>query len=453
MIKRVGLFYLLWILMSCVALLAQTSSRRVYVYDETRQLVGVIDEEGNRLSYTYDAAGNLISVERLSARGPVDIFFLEPNRGRAAVPPQPGTPVTIHGVGFSAVPTENRVTFFNGVAAVVDSATATTIRTSVPVGATTGPVQVTSPQGTATSRSDFTVITGILVTISPATRDVAVRQGQQFTATVTEGGRVIPTNVVWSVNGIVGGNPTVGTIDRNGLYRAPTSIPRPPTVTVTATSVEEMTVSGNAAVTIVQGIGPVYTQGSSYRVPRPDPSRMPLASIFNQGASYRVPRPDPNRMPLASIFNQGASYRVPRPDPNRMPLASIFNQGASYRVPRPDPNRMPLASIFNQGASYTTIVITGLSLNRVSRGTMDRPFTVTGRNFNGATALDFLLLSGARDVSITAASLTVNPDGTQITVRISVAEAASIGARTVVVRTPTGVSTTMATDSNQLVIE
>jgi hypothetical protein len=65
-----------------------------------------------------------------------------------------GTSVTITGTGFSSV---SRVDF-NGVVATdytVDSATQ--IRATVPAGATTGPISVTTPDGTGRSPADFTV--------------------------------------------------------------------------------------------------------------------------------------------------------------------------------------------------------------------------------------------------------------------------------------------------------
>lgn len=52
-----------------------------------------------------------------------------------------GQPVTLTGTGFSTTPSSNVVTF-NGIQAVVSTSTATSIATSVPVGATTGPVRV-----------------------------------------------------------------------------------------------------------------------------------------------------------------------------------------------------------------------------------------------------------------------------------------------------------------------
>jgi YD repeat-containing protein len=461
--KKFGLFAFAWMFISCVVLLAQTGTSLRYIYDEEGQLIGVIDQNNNATVFTYDAAGNMISTDRLTVRGAIDIFFVNPSRGRAAVPPQPGTPVTIYGVGFSAVPTQNQVTF-NGVPAVVDASTTTTIKTSVPAGATTGPVQVTAPLGTATSRSDFIVLT-ISVTVSPARAEVAIAQRQQFTAAVTEGGTVIGGGVVWSVNGIVGGNPSVGTITGTGLYTAPASLPPRPTVTVTATSVEDPTARENATVTIVLGIGPIYTPEVSFRIGTAE--QFPMGPIATQETSYRIGTAEqiligPIFTPVASyrigtaeqiligpIFTPVASFRIGTPE--QILIGPIATQETSYRIGTVE--QMVLAPVFDRGPSYTTVVVTGLSPSRVARGATDVSFTVMGRNFNGATALDFLLPGGVRDSNIAVASLTVSPDGTQLTARISVAGTASIGVRTVVVQTGVGPSTAMITGSNQIAIE
>jgi hypothetical protein len=67
------------------------------------------------------------------------------------------------------------------------------------------------------------------------------------TAAAAQGGRP----VVWKVNGIAGGNATVGTISVAGLYTAPLAVPAVPVVTVTVTSVEDPTKFAAARVTIV----------------------------------------------------------------------------------------------------------------------------------------------------------------------------------------------------------
>ncbi len=66
---------------------------------------------------------------------------------------QVGTVVTITGTNFNGV---GQVTF-NGVTAAINSVTPTTIVATVPSGATSGPISVTSPGGVATSAAYFMV--------------------------------------------------------------------------------------------------------------------------------------------------------------------------------------------------------------------------------------------------------------------------------------------------------
>ncbi len=68
-----------------------------------------------------------------------------------------GTAVTISGTNFDPTPANN-VVKFNGTAAVVSAATRTDLQVTVPAGATTGPLTVTTPgAGTATAPTDFRV--------------------------------------------------------------------------------------------------------------------------------------------------------------------------------------------------------------------------------------------------------------------------------------------------------
>jgi hypothetical protein len=92
------------------------------------------------------------------------------------------------------------------------------------------------------------LVPSIFVTVTPNPINVAVSTQEQFTATVTG---TTNTSVTWQVNGVVGGNSTVGTISTSGLYEAPAAIPNPATVTVTAISVVDNTSSGSAQATIV----------------------------------------------------------------------------------------------------------------------------------------------------------------------------------------------------------
>ena len=85
------------------------------------------------------------------------------------------------------------------------------------------------------------------VTVTPATLNIQEGSNQQFMATVTNTGQ---TAVTWQVNGVTGGNATVGTISSTGLYTAPVVVPNPASVTVTAVLQANPAFAGNAVVTV-----------------------------------------------------------------------------------------------------------------------------------------------------------------------------------------------------------
>jgi len=74
----------------------------------------------------------------------------------------PGESIRIFGTEFSPVPSQNRVTFSrggsrSGVSAPVLWSTSTAIVIRIPTGATTGPITVSTSDGSATSNEPFTV--------------------------------------------------------------------------------------------------------------------------------------------------------------------------------------------------------------------------------------------------------------------------------------------------------
>ncbi len=145
-----------------------------YVYDDQGRLIGVVDSLSDAATYSYDAVGNLLTISRYSS-AQISVIGFTPKSGPV------GTSVTINGTAFSPSASQNTVSF-NGTAATITSATSTQIFTSVPAGATTGPIAVTSPAGSATSSGSFTVtsssgaptITGFTPTIGIAGTAVSV---------------------------------------------------------------------------------------------------------------------------------------------------------------------------------------------------------------------------------------------------------------------------------------
>src|SRR5207244_123677 len=122
---------------------------------------------------------------------------------------------------------------------------------TVPSGAVTGQAtSVASP--TAWGSASVTVTNPILpvsVTISPTSAEVRLNRTRTFAATVQN---ATDQSVTWKVNGITGGNSTLGTISSQGTYNAPRSVPAGGTVQVSAVSVADSTKSASALVTIVR---------------------------------------------------------------------------------------------------------------------------------------------------------------------------------------------------------
>lgn len=112
----------------------------------------------------------------------------------------------------------------------------------------TAPMQAGTHTVTATSTADpsrnasatVTVVAG--VSIAPASTVLAVAATQQFTVIVQ--GQTAPS-VIWSVDGVVGGSPSVGTITSTGLYTAPSG-----TGTHTISGAYSGTPSGTASATV-----------------------------------------------------------------------------------------------------------------------------------------------------------------------------------------------------------
>ncbi len=81
-----------------------------------------------------------------------------------------------------------------------------------------------------TTSSNTPASAAVSVTGVPQTR---IGTTAQFTATVTGASS---SAVTWQVNGVTGGSTSTGTISTTGLYTAPTILPSPNTVTITAVS-------------------------------------------------------------------------------------------------------------------------------------------------------------------------------------------------------------------------
>jgi RHS repeat-associated protein len=142
---------------------------------------------------------------------PPTIVSFSPISGRV------GTSVTLAGTNFDPEASGNRVTFA-GTLATVGSATSTSIAVTVPNGALSGPLSLTTAGGTATTANAFTVVTYASIAITPAQIQLNTTQSKQLTLTgIVPGGTSVDvtSQAVWTSL-----NPAIATVDANGLVQA-----------------------------------------------------------------------------------------------------------------------------------------------------------------------------------------------------------------------------------------
>jgi hypothetical protein len=114
-------------------------------------------------------------------------------------------------------------------------------------------------------------IVHISVTVLPTATTVALTGTQQFTPQVTP-----RTNVTWSVTGTGCSGSACGTVDNNGLYTAPSSMPSPPSVKVIATSIVDPAGTGSANVALVTTFNNHFSGTYAFR----------FSGFDNNGAVY-----------------------------------------------------------------------------------------------------------------------------------------------------------------------
>lgn len=145
------------------------------------------------------------------------IAFFTPTGGPA------GTEVTVVGEHFDNGGNFDIVVTLNNVPCEIARITGKELVFKVPAGALTGPIKLTHGAGSAASSADF-IVSPLTVTLAPPLSNILLGASRQLVATVSGSTN---QSISWSVNGVVGGNSTVGTITQANpaVYQAPTGMP------------------------------------------------------------------------------------------------------------------------------------------------------------------------------------------------------------------------------------
>jgi uncharacterized protein (DUF1800 family) len=107
------------------------------------------------------------------------------------------------------------------------------------------------------------------VAVTPATGSVRAGDTLQFTAKVSG---AVSQAVVWSVNGVVGGNATDGMISATGKYTAPATLPNPNSISIEAASSSDKSLSGKSMITLenpvptVTGVSPTAVAVGNFSI-------------------------------------------------------------------------------------------------------------------------------------------------------------------------------------------
>lgn len=393
-----------------------------YVYDDLNRLTAVVDPQGNAATYTYDAVGNILRIERFDTSaiaGAVGITLVSPSKGRA------GTSVQIFGKGFGATTAANAISF-NGTPAIVTAAAENRLVTTVPAGATTGPITVTAPRGSATSSQIFTVV-GTLA-IAPATATVSVKHAVQFQA--QESG-VSTTNVRWAVNGITGGDALIGTITTDGLYTAPATVSRITTVTVSAIHRDDASITASAPVVVLPP---------------------PPVFLISRGVSVGITASATTPALAELVTARGVSVAVAASMTAAAQTEFTAAPGVSVTIAPP-----AAATTLGEFAASRTVsiarepVITSVTPSSSPAGTTVS-ITLTGAGLSGASSVA-VFSNDAFDTNIVAQHLVVDGTGTHATVDLVIAATAPLGLRVIQIATPNGSSAPIALGGNVFTVQ
>ncbi len=181
--------------------------------------------------------------------------------------------------------------------------TGTACGTVTSTGSYTAPALAPSPNTlsiTATPAADPTKAASVAVTInavvsvsvSPAAASVELGRPQPFTATVTG---AQDQSVTWDVNGVVGGNQTVGTVTNSTsnsgttTYTAPLNLPAPNQVAVRARSNADPNAFAAASVTLFSSVAVQISPTSATRaVNHRQTFAVQVTGISNQNVQWQV---------------------------------------------------------------------------------------------------------------------------------------------------------------------
>jgi uncharacterized protein YjdB len=208
--------------------------------------------------------------------------------------------------------------------------------TAPPTSPASSTVSVTAVSNSDPDRSDTASVTiafppAIVVSVTPSNSALQTGSSEQFSATVVNAST---TAVIWKVAGVTGGDGTVGHISASGFYSAPSVVPDPATVIISAVSQADQTVSGTATVTLSLAPPPVSVTVSpktaNVQVGRTQQFNATVDHASDTSVSWQVNDVPGGNSTVGTISNLGV-YTGPSavPTPSTVQIKAVSNQDSS----------------------------------------------------------------------------------------------------------------------------
>jgi len=198
--------------------------------------------------------------------------------------------------------------------------------------------------GSTSNKSSQPLPPEITVSVTPPAANVRAGATQPFTATVTG---TTNKSVTWSVNGIVTGNATTGTISSNGVYTAPATVPNPNTITVEAVSAAEASATASSEVTlwnatpVVSSVSPTSFAAGAYTLTVTGSKFVSGAQVMFGGSALTTTYISSTQLtgkgsePTAGIY--GVSVSNPNPGSSASGAINVTVTSSSGGNPPPSP--------------------------------------------------------------------------------------------------------------------
>jgi hypothetical protein len=212
--------------------------------------------------------------------------------------------------------------------------------------------------GTTKSSPGSTPPSQITVSVTPTAANVRAGAGEPFAASVTG---TTNQGVTWSVNGVVGGNATVGTITNTGVYTAPAVPTNPNTITISAASVADSGASGTSAVTlwnatpVLSNVSPATFTSGAYTLTVTGSQFVNGAQVLFGGAAVTTSYVSTTKLtatgsaPTAGIFAVSVSNPNPGSSASGARNVTVTSQSGG-NPPPPPPSACSVMSL-GQGGS------------------------------------------------------------------------------------------------------